>query len=557
MDMLTFLAAGILAVNLGPVANRSYTDTPQTRGWIENENHLSLGRIPDGRQQYGDIPFRVTNSRTAGGKDFLYLAGKHWNRMPAAAALPLHTGKAYAQLHLLHAAGWVAPGQPLGELIVSYADGTQQEIPIQAGRDVADWYNGREGDNARFAYAEGANKNLGNYVSSFALAAKPPVQLQFRVTDEKGMWMISAVTLSEKPLALPPRSHVPALTPRQTPLPVAKREGPSYQVLVLGDTHFDADPAVYHRDYHEPDSRLNHIQRAEFARNAEMWSGYGPRLLRAVGRQVTADTAFVLQLGDLVQGDCGNPQVHSRMLLDALQLCQKAFPGLPFLTTAGNHDIRGTGAAAAYRDTLLPYLSRELKQPVRSLNFCFSHGPDLFLFIDFNDPDPEVIRRALAEHGGARYKFVVTHGPVIPSDNHAAAWFLFGGADRTRAEMRELFLKNDVIVLAGHTHTLELAECATDAGRITQLIANSVWMNEPLAKPAVQFEHPADYGRRQREEYQNLEGARLLDEYRPALTRYFLAEGAGYVRLDITPDGVTAVFFGGDRPAPALTFRLR
>jgi len=33
MDMLTFLAAGILAVNLGPVAKRSYTDTPQVRGW--------------------------------------------------------------------------------------------------------------------------------------------------------------------------------------------------------------------------------------------------------------------------------------------------------------------------------------------------------------------------------------------------------------------------------------------------------------------------------------------------------------------------------------------
>lgn len=83
MDMLTFLAAGIMAVNLGPVVNRSYTDTPQTRGWIENENHLSLGRIPDGRQQYGDISFLVTNSQTAGGKDFLYLAGAQWNRMPA------------------------------------------------------------------------------------------------------------------------------------------------------------------------------------------------------------------------------------------------------------------------------------------------------------------------------------------------------------------------------------------------------------------------------------------------------------------------------------------
>lgn len=96
-----------------------------------------------------------------------------------------------------------------------------------------------------------------------------------------------------------------------------------------------------------------------------------------------------------------------------------------------------------------------------------------------------------------------------------------------------------------------------DAGRITQLITNSVWMNEALAKPTAQFERPADYGRRQREDYQNPEGARLLDEYRPALTRYFLAAGAGYVRLDIAPEGVNAGFFGGDSPTPTLTFRLR
>ena len=58
------------------------------------------------------------------------------------------------------------------------------------------------------------------------------------------------------------------------PLPVFAKEkgGKSYSMIILGDTHFDADPpSVYHAHYNEPNERLNKIQRAEFARNGEMW----------------------------------------------------------------------------------------------------------------------------------------------------------------------------------------------------------------------------------------------------------------------------------------------
>ena len=46
----------------------------------------------------------------------------------------------------------------------------------------------------------------------------------------------------------------------------------NYSVILLGDTHFDTEPAsVYHADYNEPVAWLNRVQRAEFARNGEMW----------------------------------------------------------------------------------------------------------------------------------------------------------------------------------------------------------------------------------------------------------------------------------------------
>ena len=44
-----------------------------------------------------------------------------------------------------------------------------------------------------------------------------------------------------------------------------------YSIVMLGDTHFDTEPAsVYHSHYNEKVEWLNRVQRAEYARNGEM-----------------------------------------------------------------------------------------------------------------------------------------------------------------------------------------------------------------------------------------------------------------------------------------------
>lgn len=344
-----------------------------------------------------------------------------------------------------------------------------------------------------------------------------------------------------------------------TPAPAAKKApfGNAYQLILLGDTHFDAPYEVYHRNYQEPDARLNQIQRAEFQRNEIIWREYGPRLLKGAQRQITPQTRAVIQVGDLIQGDCGNPEVHSRMLSDTLTTFKRAFQSLPFLTVVGNHDIRGPGAAEAYRNTLLPYLTQELEQPITGTTFYFKQDQDLFLFIDFNDPNVEVIQEAFAAYPDARYKFVVTHGPVLPSDSPSCFWFLFGGSDPLRKYMRELFLQNEVIVLTGHEHVIELLECTTGSGRITQLMANSVWSNDSLARYVLAADSPRAYGSELRAMAHQEKGLELLNEYQQAVSRYWKAQGAGFFRLDISPDGVTAYYFGGDARTPDKVFRLR
>lgn len=328
--------------------------------------------------------------------------------------------------------------------------------------------------------------------------------------------------------------------------------------MVLGDMHYDKAPAsVYHAHYNEEVARLNKVQRAEFARNGAMWEERCPRLVAAAAKQVQANTVFAMQMGDLIQGDCSDPEVHKQMLNDTLSYFKKVFGGIPFLTVTGNHDIRGTGAAKAYCDMMPGRLSKEMGFEIPSVNFSFMQGPDLFIFVNFNAPDAAGIRKALQEHASARYKFIITHGPVIPSDASSVRWFLFGHDDKLRREMREVFLKNNVIVLAGHTHHLEFQECVTDSGRITQLIVNSVWMKNDLATPEVLADKPDDYGKRQKTEFKSADGVKLLDEYKPAIKRYHLALSAGFGRLDVSPSGVVMHYFGGDATTSTLMFKLR
>ena len=53
----------------------------------------------------------------------------------------------------------------------------------------------------------------------------------------------------------------------------------AYSIVILGDTHYDTEPdSVYHSHYNEPVEWLNRVQRAEFARNGEMWRERCPTL---------------------------------------------------------------------------------------------------------------------------------------------------------------------------------------------------------------------------------------------------------------------------------------
>lgn len=338
-----------------------------------------------------------------------------------------------------------------------------------------------------------------------------------------------------------------------------------YSVVILGDTHYDTEPAsVYHSDYNETVEWLNRVQRAEFARNGEMWRERCPQLLHRAAGLVRKDTRMALQMGDLIQGDCGNPEVHAKMLIESLDYMKHELHDLPFVTVVGNHDIRGTGAEECYHRVMPERMSLELGVPVGKTTFSYNIDDDAYIVVDFNKPDYAELERQLEQTKGARHTFVVSHGPIFPFDASSCRWFFLGGKSSAdaRRHFRALFAQRNAICLCGHVHRTELLDWQGDGGRITQLTMNSVWTEKTPVEYNPMSVGAESYGLL-RKDMKNDDGTPiadempLFDEYRPGLLRYEVADCAGSYRLCVDGEHVNVEFYGGASKKLTRRFELR
>ncbi|MGN0189301.1 MAG: metallophosphoesterase family protein [Candidatus Cryptobacteroides sp.] len=344
--------------------------------------------------------------------------------------------------------------------------------------------------------------------------------------------------------------------------------GKQYNMVILGDTHFDTEPeSVYHSFYDEPVEWLNRVQRAEFARNGEMWRDRCPRLLKRAACLVDENTRMALQMGDLIQGDCGNPDVHKKMLEDVMDRFKEEFGGLPFVTVVGNHDVRGKGAKAAYHEYMPKRMSEELSKEILKTTFGFNVGDDAYLVLDFNHPDDAETEKLLADSKGARHTFIITHGPLFPMDSDSCRWF-YHGADKpndiqARRHFRAEFAKRKAICLCGHSHHTRLTEWKGDGGIITQIEMTSVWAGEANGTYKVLCDDPQKYGLNRMSRKTMPDGrpikdeSALFEEYRPGLTRYSDSIAAGSYKMRVSDKSVEVDFYPGDATFSATTFKLR
>ena len=146
-------------LDLSGIFNRPLEDqtADDTKGGWTDQGPNDLRQLPQGLQVLAGVPFVVEPIKTFANARCLVLAGKHTGWGPVQSE-PVKLGRPAVSLSFLHAAAWAAqPGLDLGKYVVTYQDGSTVEIPVQAGRDVRDWWDEpKDAANAAVAWT-GAN----------------------------------------------------------------------------------------------------------------------------------------------------------------------------------------------------------------------------------------------------------------------------------------------------------------------------------------------------------------------------------------------------------------
>ena len=333
---------------------------------------------------------------------------------------------------------------------------------------------------------------------------------------------------------------------------VAAADGGAYRVMFLGDVHYDA--AEYHPAYKTP----------SFKRNIAMWQGASQLLLKAAGEEAGRENvAFVVQLGDITQGDADTPELQEKMLRTAFAKLKENFPDRPLLAVKGNHDVRNgkgkTDNGPAAR-ALLPLVAVEKGfEKLADGNYAFMQNGDLFIAIDgFVGAKAAVafLRKTLAAHPDARYVFLMTHLPILPACEKYPVWLQPGYAEIAAAlETRR------ALVLAAHTHRPSFTIRTTARGRLPQLVVSSMgcdWSPDKIIPtPLADWEKFVAAAQKVKIKGRNLRFAevwpKVMDLGTYTQRRDFI--NSGFVVLDVDDTRVEARIFINASGTPAVTLR--
>jgi 3',5'-cyclic AMP phosphodiesterase CpdA len=339
---------------------------------------------------------------------------------------------------------------------------------------------------------------------------------------------------------------------------IAAQPGEGFSFILLGDLHFDR---LEHHDlgWVEAEKPGDVAQIRNYSR---LTAVVMPLLFAGVRRQIewlrTTDTPprFVLQVGDLVEGLCGNEELAVRQNREALEFVAAAILGLPLLFTKGNHDVTGPGSDAAFDAVLQPF-QREQALQVDALatsagaNVSLTHaGSQWACFDAYDNTSLDWLEAVLAQRTAERL-FVVVHPPVVPYGARAM-WHLYSSKRDAakRAKLLELLGRHDAIILGGHLHKFAALTRTVGTGRFTQLAVSSV-VSAPDERPRDELQGGETYSPDQvqlepRHSPETINQRRRIYELeRPHVTSFEYAHSAGYAVVRVTPDAVHADVYAG------------
>ena len=331
----------------------------------------------------------------------------------------------------------------------------------------------------------------------------------------------------------------------------------SYKLTVLGDLHFDAP------EYHvsEPGSEN---QRRERLRNLSQWQGKSQELLAAAEKTVGKESEFVIQLGDITQGDCENAEIQGVSFRGIYVILKKIFNNKKIFSLNGNHDARGKNDATEADDRyFVPLLKKELGNNVEmdGTNYAVKYGKDLYIFYDYTKNSSGAFAKKMIENNtDARHIFFLTHLPLFPCSGGNPGWIV-----KEFEELLPLFAKHGVIVLCAHTHMYGHIVYKNKDGVVPQLTVNSMGINwAPGTKMTQTLKSFDEWKKKIHPRYYTREDAvKLLPNIAKFKNSDFIeysrytATPSGFVALEVTDTKVTAQLYTDKTGKPVHTVVLK
>ena len=235
----------------------------------------------------------------------------------------------------------------------------------------------------------------------------------------------------------------------------------NYQVTYIGDIHFDG--AEYHA---EP--LTERAQKLHFTQ----WKGTSQKVLGAAASQ-SKESAFIIQLGDMIQGDCDNAELQGNAIKDAFALLKKFFPDKKVFSLIGNHEYRGKrDASQAPEKYLIPLLKKELGSDAEldGTNYAVKYGRDLYIFCDLRKNNIyEFTRNVIENTKDIRHIFFCSHLPMYPCSIGNPGWVVPGFK-----ELIPLLAKHKAIIINAHTHSMNYIVYQSKDGILPQITVTSM-----------------------------------------------------------------------------------
>ena len=325
-----------------------------------------------------------------------------------------------------------------------------------------------------------------------------------------------------------------------------------YKVTYIGDIHYDGQQ--YHIEpLSERAAKLHYTQ----------WQGTSQKVLAAAGKQ-SSGVPFVVQLGDMINGDCDNAELQGAALRDAFAEIKRHFPGKKLLSLAGNHDHRGRSDASQAPDKyLIPLLKKELGKEVKmtGTNYAVRYGKDLYIFYDYRKKESgDLVKKVLADSSDARHIFFLSHLPMFPCTIGNPGWVV-----PQFKELIPLLAEKKAVIVCGHIHSMSHIVYKSRTGFLPQITVTSMgreWLKGIPAKTRYNC-YDAWYKNikphyfttpRYKWSIENLKYFRNGD-----FSSYNVGflEPSGFVQIEVNGNDVYAHIFSDDSGKPAKSIILK